>query len=145
LVSPSTLLFVVRTVAHLWSQDAQNKNSQEIAKKGADLYEKFCGFVNDLQEVGRRLGQAKEAFDLAENKLVSGRGNVVRQAQMLKSLGVKPSKNLPQPLVDRSTADEDLIVVGNLAGLIESNAPLHLATVDGAQIASAAPPGDSAL
>jgi len=138
LVSPSTLLFVVRTVAHLWSQDAQNKNSQEIAKKGADLYEKFCGFVADLQEVGRRLGQAKEAFDLAENKLVSGRGNVVRQAQMLKSLGVKPSKALPQALVDRSTTDEDLIVVGNLAGLAAGSVPFRLATSDVAPVEAVA-------
>ena len=132
LVSPSTLLFVVRTVAHLGSQDAQNKNAQEIANKGADLYEKFCGFVTDLQDVGKRIVQAKDAFDLAENKLVKGRGNVIRQAEMLKGLGVKPSKSLPQQLVDRSTSDEDLIVVGNLAGVAGPSSALHLATSDGA-------------
>ena len=68
----------------------------------------------------------------AENKLVKGRGNVIRQAEMLKGLGVKPSKSLPQQLVDRSTSDEDLIVVGNLAGVAGPSSALHLATSDGA-------------
>jgi DNA recombination protein RmuC len=95
LVSPSTLLFVVRTVAHLWRQEAQSKNAQEIAKKGADLYDKLCGFVEDLESVGNRLGQAQKAYDAAHGKLSVGRGNVIRQAEMLRDLGVKPSKSLP--------------------------------------------------
>lgn len=95
LVSPSTLLFVVRTVAHLWRQEAQSKNAQEIAKKGADLYDKLCGFVEDLESVGNRLGQAQKAYDFAHGKLSAGRGNVIRQAEMLRDLGVKPTKSLP--------------------------------------------------
>ena len=111
LVSPSTLLFVVRTVAHLWRQEAQTRNAQEIAKRGADLYDKFAGFVADLQNIGVRLNQAREAYDLAEAKLVTGRGNVVRQVEMLRSLGVKPSKSLPPTLIaiahdDEGCADE---------------------------------------
>jgi DNA recombination protein RmuC len=86
LVSPSTLLFVVRTVAHLWRQEAQSKNAQEIAKRGGDLYDKLCGFVDDLETVGSRLSQAQKAYDLAHGKLAVGRGNVIRQAEMLRDL-----------------------------------------------------------
>jgi DNA recombination protein RmuC len=59
LVSPSTLLFVVRTVAHLWRQEAQSRNAQEIAKRGAELYDKFVGFVEDMNSLGNRLKQAQ--------------------------------------------------------------------------------------
>ncbi|WP_244814162.1 DNA recombination protein RmuC [Caballeronia sp. Lep1P3] len=111
LVSPSTLLFVVRTVAHLWRQEAQNRNSQEIARRGAELYDKLSGFVADLESVGNRIGQAQQAFEAARSKLSGGRGNVIRQAEMLRDLGVKPSKSLPQPLVESALADDRPILV----------------------------------
>ena len=95
LVSPSTLLFVVRTVAHLWRQEAQTRNAQDIAKRGAELYDKLVAFVTDLEQVGARLEKAKEAYGAAYSKLVAGKGSAVRQAEMLKELGVKPSKSLP--------------------------------------------------
>ena len=100
LVSPSTLLFVVRTVAHLWRQEAQSRNAQDIARRGAEFYDKLCGFVEDLEKVGERLRQAQEAYAGAHNKLSSGRGNVIRQAEMLRELGVKPAKALPSALVE---------------------------------------------
>lgn len=107
LVSPSTLLFVVRTVAHLWRQEAQTRNAQEIAKRGAELYDKLAGFVGDLQSIGARLKQAREAYDSAEAKLITGRGNVIRQAEMLRSLGVKPWKALPPALTAIAQDDEE--------------------------------------
>jgi len=67
--------------------------------RGAELYDKLSGFVGDLQNVGLRLKQARDAYDLAQGKLVSGRGNVIRQAETLRALGVKPTKKLPAPLV----------------------------------------------
>lgn len=100
LVSPSTLLFVVRTVAHLWRQEQQTRNAQDIAKRGAELYDKLAGFVEDLEKVGRMLNQAKDTYDSAFNKFTRGKGNVIRQAEMLKELGIKPSKNLPTPLTE---------------------------------------------
>lgn len=109
LVSPSTLLFVVRTVAHLWRQEAQTRNAQEIAKRGAELYDKLTGFVGDLQNIGTRLTQAQEAYDLAETKLVTGRGNVIRQAEMLRSLGVKSGKALPAELIAIAHDDEAVV------------------------------------
>jgi DNA recombination protein RmuC len=108
LVSPSTLLFVVRTVAHLWRQEAQSRNAQEIAKRGAELYDKFVGFVEDMNSLGNRLKQAQGAFDDANNKLSNGRGNLVGQAQKLRQLGVKPSKTLPPALVDGAYESDEL-------------------------------------
>lgn len=100
LVSPSTLLFVVRTVAHLWRQEQQNRNAQEIANRGAELYDKLAGFVEDLEGLGTKLQQAQRAYDGAYNKFSGGRGNVIRQAEMLKELGVKPTRQLPQKMID---------------------------------------------
>jgi DNA recombination protein RmuC len=105
LVSPSTLLFVVRTVAHLWRQEQQSRNAQEIASQGGKLYDKLVGFVEDLENLGTKLKQAQSAYDGAYNKFSGGRGNVIRQAEQLKNLGVKPTKHLPQKLID-STLDE---------------------------------------
>jgi DNA recombination protein RmuC len=107
LVSPSTLLFVVRTVAHLWRQEQQNRNAQDIASRGAELYDKLVGFVDDLENLGAKLQQAQKAYDGAYGKFAGGRGNVIRQAEMLKELGVKPAKQLPQKLVELSQ-DEPL-------------------------------------
>ncbi len=98
LVSPSTLLFVIRTVAHLWKQEQQTRNVVEIAKRGGDLYDKFVGFVDDLRAVGMRLTQAKDSYDEAYGKLSTGRGNLVRQAELLKGMGVKAKKALPAEL-----------------------------------------------
>jgi DNA recombination protein RmuC len=108
LVSPSTLLFVVRTVAHLWRQEAQSRNAQEIARRGAELYDKFVGFVEDMNSLGQRLKQAQTAYDEAYGKLSSGRGNLVGQAQKLRQLGVKPSKSLAPALVDGAYESDEL-------------------------------------
>ena len=100
LVSPSTLLFVVRTVAHLWRQEAQSRNAQEIARRGAELYDRLAGFVADLERVGKNLAQAQDAYHDAFNKLSRNKGNVIRQAEMLRDLGIKPSKALSTALVE---------------------------------------------
>jgi DNA recombination protein RmuC len=123
LVSPSTLMYVVRTVAHLWRQEAQNRNAQDIAKRGAELYDRLVGFVTELEKVGDRIRAAQESFNSARDKLAKGRGNVIRQAEMLKQLGVKPNKALPQPLVDLSL-DPDVVAGEPVSGeLIEGLLP----------------------
>jgi DNA recombination protein RmuC len=111
LVGPSTLLFVVRTVAHLWRQERQNHNVQEIVKRGAELYDKLCGFVEDLSDVGKRLNQARTSYENAYVKFSTGRGNVIRQAETLKDLGIKPSKTLPQDILE-SAQDDPLSLPG---------------------------------
>ena len=122
LVSPSTLLFVVRTVAHLWRQEAQSRNAQEIAKRGAELYDKFVGFVEDMNSIGTRLKQAQSAYDDAHGKLSSGRGNLVGQAQKLRQLGVKPTKSLAPALVDGAYESDELPFV------LEAEAPVSQPT-----------------
>lgn len=106
LVSPSTLMFVVRTVAHLWRQEAQSRNAQEIAKRGAELYDRLQAFVTDLEKVGERLRQAQDSYNDARDKLSKNKGNVIRQAEMLKKLGVKPTKALPLGLVAAALDDD---------------------------------------
>lgn len=110
LVSPSTLLFVVRTVAHLWRQEAQHRNAQDIAKRGAELYDRLCAFVVDLEKIGERIGLAQDSFNSARDKLSKNKGNVIRQAEMLKAMGVKPNKALPARLVDAASDDDSLLV-----------------------------------
>ena len=72
LVSPSTLLFVVRTVAYLWRQEDQGRNAQEIANRGAELYDKLCGYVADLDDLGKQLGLAQSSYEKAKSKLHTG-------------------------------------------------------------------------
>ncbi|MEH3085856.1 MAG: DNA recombination protein RmuC [Xylophilus ampelinus] len=105
LVSPSTLLFVVRTVAHLWRQEAQNRNAQDIARRGAELYDRLSGFVADLEKVGERLQQAQASYHGAYDKLTRNKGSVVRQAEMLRQLGVKPARAMPQAALDAAALD----------------------------------------
>lgn len=123
LVSPSTLLFVVRTVAHLWRQEAQNRNAQEIARRGAELYDRLTDFVKELQAVGTRLEQAQDSYKEAFRKLAHNRGNVIRQAEMLKDLGVKPTKALPAPLVEAASAQDDVAGLSRLAVRAAENTP----------------------
>ncbi|AKD24463.1 hypothetical protein CL55_00001300 [Polynucleobacter duraquae] len=106
LVCPSTLMATLRTVAHLWRQDHQNRNALEIAKQCGTLYDKFVGFVDDLEKLGQRLDQAQTSYHDAFSKLKSGKGNLIRTAEKVRELGVKPSKNLSPPLIESSTDSE---------------------------------------
>ena len=107
LVCPSTLMATLRTVAHLWRQDHQNRNALEIAKQCGTLYDKFVGFVDDLEKLGQRLEQAQTSYHDAFNKLKSGKGNLIRTAEKVRELGVKPSKSIPAPLLDSSDSIAD--------------------------------------
>jgi len=110
LVSPTTFLFVVRTVAYLWRQEQATRSVREIAKRGAEFYDKLVGFVTDLAGVGNRLRQASQSYESARNKLVEGQGNLIRQAEMLRELGVKPTKALPQDLVESALTEQPLVL-----------------------------------
>ena len=106
LVCPSTLMATLRTVAHLWRQDHQNRNALEIAKQCGNLYDKFVGFVDDLEKLGQRLDQAQTSYHDAFNKLKTGKGNLIHSAERVRELGVKPSKNLAAPLIESSSDSE---------------------------------------
>ena len=106
LVCPSTLMATLRTVAHLWRQDHQNKNALEIARQCGALYDKFVGFIDDMEKLGQRIDQAQTSYHDAFNKLKTGKGNLIRTAEKVRELGVKPSKTLPTGLLD-TVADTD--------------------------------------
>ncbi len=102
IVSASTLLATLQTVASLWRLERRNRNADEIAERAGKLYDKFVGFVEDLRRVGVQLDSARKAYDDAFGKLSEGRGSVVRQVEMLRDLGAKTSKSLDRGMVERA-------------------------------------------
>ena len=107
IVSPTTLLATLRTIANIWKQEHQNQNVLEIAKQSGALYDKFVGFVDDLVDVGSRMDQAKKSYVTAMNKLTDGSGNLVNRAEKIKLLGAKTSKSLPQSILDRASDETE--------------------------------------
>lgn len=101
IVSPSTLLATLRTIASIWQQENQTKNAIEIARQGGALYDKFVLFVKDLEKIGGNLDTLRKNYDLAFNKLSTGTGNLMRRSEKLRELGAKVSKELPQQYTDR--------------------------------------------
>ncbi len=99
LVSPSTLLATLRIINNIWRYEDQNKNAMIIAKKAGDLYGKFVGFVEALEDVGQKIGKAQESYKTARDRLSKGKGNLVRRTEELKQLGVKAQKELPAELI----------------------------------------------
>lgn len=100
IITPTHLITALKLIYDLWSRDAQNRNAIDIATRGAAMYDKFVGFVSDMQMIGSSLDKTKKSYDSALGKLSTGKGNLVRQAEMLKELGVRASKEL------NITADE---------------------------------------
>ena len=106
LVSPSTLLATLRIISNIWRYEDQNKNALIIARKAGDLYDKFVGFVEALDDVGHRIGKAQESYETAHKRLIDGKGNLVRRTEELRQLGVKAQKDLPEDLVVQALEDE---------------------------------------
>ena len=107
IVSPSTLLATLRTIASIWRQENQNKNALEIAKQSGALYDKFVGFVDDLVNIGKKIDDSKTSYVDAMKKLTDGSGNLVRRVEKIKQLGAKASKSLPKSVLDRADEDEE--------------------------------------
>jgi DNA recombination protein RmuC len=122
LVSPSTLLFVVRTVAYLWRQEDLSRNAKEISSRGAELYDKLVGFVHDLQRVGEKIQQAQDSYVEARKKFSEGGGNLIGQAEKLRRLGVKPSKKLPAAWTDN--AEDGAAVIEDGSESVDDAEPL---------------------
>jgi DNA recombination protein RmuC len=106
LVGPTTLLFVIRIVDNLWQQELQARSVQDVMNRGAELYDKFVGFVSDLESVGKSLRGADVSYSNAMKKLSEGRGNLIRQVELLKGLGVRTGKALPRNLLDAAGVEE---------------------------------------
>lgn len=99
LLNPSNLITSLKLIADLWKREYQNRNSLEIAERGAKLYDKFAGFVENLEKVGKNLDLAKSVYNDAYKQLYTGNDNLIIQTQKLKSLGIKNKKELPQSLI----------------------------------------------
>ncbi|MFT4545547.1 MAG: DNA recombination protein RmuC [Bacteroidia bacterium] len=105
IVSPSTLLATLRTVSSIWKQDRQTQNAIEIARKSGDMYNKFVGFVEDMQKIGSRLNSTQTAYNDGMKKLSEGTGNLVKRAEELRKMGAKANKQLPSEIL--GLEDED--------------------------------------
>jgi DNA recombination protein RmuC len=105
IVGPGNLLASLRLVAHLWRTDQQSRNATFIFERAAAMYDKFVGFVDDMNRVGEALEKAQKAHQTALAKLSQGRGNLVRRAEELRQLGAAPAKQIPPPLLDSAGED----------------------------------------
>ncbi len=108
IVTPSTLLVTLKTIQNIWRYEKQNKHAQEIAKKAGDLYDKFVNFSKSLSEIGDNLDRAKRSYDTAVNRLSTGKGNLISQAQKIKDLGIKTKKEFSSNLIDNAENFEQL-------------------------------------
>lgn len=93
MVSPSTLLATLKTIASVWKHERQTKNAIEIATKAGQMYDKFASFVGDLTKLGDQLDRSKNVYNDAFNKLSGGNGNLISRAEKLKQMGAKASKS----------------------------------------------------
>lgn len=108
LSGPTTVLFVIRIVADLWRQDDQIRNVEKVMRRGAELYDKFVGFVSNLESVGSSLHDARLSYEEAFKQLSTGRGSLVAQVEMLRKLGVAPKgkKQISSRLLEEAELDE---------------------------------------
>src|SRR5690554_7952849 len=111
-------------VADIWNREKQNVNALKIARRGELLYDKFVGFVNDLDELGKALGKATDKYDSALGKLKTGRGNLIAQAEILRGMGLNPSKTLH----DKHLHDTELSDAGRPNVNDDSKAKAHQKT-----------------
>jgi DNA recombination protein RmuC len=109
IVSPSTLLATLKTIASIWKQERQNRNVQEIARLSGSLYDKFVGFLADMDSIGKNIRQSQEAYDKAINKLSTGTGNLSYTAEKIKRLGAKTNKQIESKFLDPTLIDEELL------------------------------------
>ncbi|KJY84408.1 DNA recombination protein RmuC [Vibrio galatheae] len=106
LVSPTTLLVALRTIDNLWRNDRQNQNAKLIAERASKLYDKLRLFVDDMENLGGALDRANQSYQGAMNKLATGRGNVIRQAESFKQLGVEVKKPISSDLAQLAQHDQ---------------------------------------
>lgn len=111
LAGPSTLLATLRTVANIWRNEQQNRNALAIAEEGGRLYDKFAGFVETLQSVGKNIEQAQTAYHKALGQLKDGRGNLITRAQKLHKLGVKAGKQIDRNLLEEAGENETAALI----------------------------------
>lgn len=110
LVCHATLFATLRTISSLWRIERQNLNAQEIARQGGALYDKFHGFVSDMESIGKNINTLQKTYESANNKLYTGKGNLISQTEKLRKMGVKTAKSLPESNDDELLAIEEDII-----------------------------------
>ncbi len=113
IVSPTTLLVALRTISNLWRNERQNQNAKIIAERASKLYDKMRLFVDDMEAVGGALDKANQSYQGAMNKLASGRGNLIRQAESFKELGVEVKRDINRRLIDQSFEADTMQTLGD--------------------------------
>jgi DNA recombination protein RmuC len=106
MVSPTTLLATLKTVESIWKHEKQTQNAMEIARQGGSLYDKFVSFIADLERIGAQINSLQNTYTEAHKKLTSGKGNLVRQTELLKKLGIKTEKSLSDKLLPEDEEPE---------------------------------------
>lgn len=109
IVSPSTLLATLRTISSIWKQERQNRNVLEIARLSGSMYDKFVGFIGDMESIGRNIRQSQEAYDKAMGKLSTGTGNLANTSEKIKKLGAKTTKQIDRKFLDPALTEEDIL------------------------------------
>jgi len=109
MVSPSTLLATLRTISSIWKQERQNRNVLEIARLSGSMYDKFVGFITDMESIGRNIRQSQDAYDKAFSKLSSGAGNLATTADKIKKLGAKTTKQIDHKFLDPALTEEEIL------------------------------------
>ena len=107
MVTPSTLLATLKTVGSIWKQERQNRHALELAEQAGRLYDKFAGFVGDMEKIGSKQKEAALAYDQAMNKLSTGSGNLMKSAEKLKVMGAKAKKSLDRKYIETDELNED--------------------------------------
>jgi len=102
IVSPTTLLATLRTIASIWKHEKQTQNALEIARQGGALHDKFVGFLEDLESIGLQINRASRTYEDAHKKLSDGTGSLIKRVKKLKELGAKASKSIPKNLLENS-------------------------------------------
>lgn len=102
MVSPTTLLATLRTIASIWKHEKQTQNAMEIASQGGALYDKFVGFLKDLEDLGLQISRTGKTYDEARRKLADGSGNIIKRVENLKKLGAKTTKSIPETFLENN-------------------------------------------
>ncbi len=107
IVTPTTLLATLKTIENLWRYEKQNQHAQDIAQRAGVLYDKFRGFVEDVEKLGKQLDTTQSTYHEAISKLSQGKGNLINQAQQLKALGLKVKKEIPKTILEQSDLEDN--------------------------------------
>ena len=113
IVSPTTLLVALRTISNLWRNERQNQNAKIIAERASKLYDKMRLFVDDMEAVGSSLDKANQSYQGAMNKLATGRGNIIRQAESFKELGVEVKRDINRKFIEQSFEADTMQTLGD--------------------------------